>query len=47
MGRESGRRDVRGCSQTKDEWAVNLREHLSERVFPKESRIIAGEVSHG
>ena len=47
MGRETGRRVVRGCSQTKDESAVNLREYLSERVLPKEARIIAGEVSHG
>src|SRR5215204_266834 len=34
MGLESGRGDVRGCSQTRDESAVNLREYLSERVLP-------------
>jgi hypothetical protein len=32
--------------KTKDESAVNQSEYLSERVLPKELRIIAGEVSH-
>jgi hypothetical protein len=32
--------------KTKDESAVNQREYLSERVLLKESRIIAGGVSH-